>query len=170
MIEEWKVWKITKYAKGTVWEVSNYGRVKRNGEIVNLPKLEKGYIQISGGYLHRIVAQLFIPNPENKPQVDHIDTDRNNNRVDNLRWVTQSENNLNPITRQRYINAAKRESEIRSNRMKGENNPMYGKYNNHFLGHNHTEESKHLQSIHNAKVNLGLHWRIDKTTKKRVLI
>jgi len=41
---------------------------------------------------HRLVAQHYIPNPENKPQVDHIDRNRTNNHVSNLRWVTQQEN------------------------------------------------------------------------------
>lgn len=51
--------------------------------------------------VHRIVAEAFIPNQENKPCIDHIDTNPLNNLVDNLRWCTRSENNLNMITRKR---------------------------------------------------------------------
>ena len=42
---------------------------------------------------HRIIARAWVPNPDNKPQVHHIDHDSHNNKVENLMWVTQSENN-----------------------------------------------------------------------------
>lgn len=51
--------------------------------------------------VHRLVAEAFIPNPENKQFIDHIDTNRSNNNVNNLRWCTQSENNHNPLTLKR---------------------------------------------------------------------
>ena len=49
-------------------------------------------------YIHRLIAEAFIPNPHNKPMIDHINTDRTDNRVSNLRWCTQKENMNNPIT------------------------------------------------------------------------
>jgi len=55
----------------------------------------------SGKYypVHRLVANAFIPNPEHKPCVDHIDGNQLNNSAENLHWVTYEENSYNPITR-----------------------------------------------------------------------
>lgn len=50
---------------------------------------------------HRVVAEAFIPNPDRKPTVDHINCDRKDNRESNLRWATWKEQKHNPITEQR---------------------------------------------------------------------
>ena len=81
-----------------IYEVSNLGRVKINGEIVE-PHLHNRYLCVGTFYIHRAVAELFVPNTENKPYVDHINTDRLDNRAENLRWVTNKENCNNPLTR-----------------------------------------------------------------------
>lgn len=53
--------------------------------------------------VHRLVATLFIPNPDNLPQVDHIDGDKTNNAASNLRWVTAYDNYHNPNTINNHI-------------------------------------------------------------------
>lgn len=52
-------------------------------------------------YLHRIVATAFIPNPQKKEAVNHIDGNRHNNKVENLEWVTHRENIVNSYKRRR---------------------------------------------------------------------
>lgn len=134
MNEIWKTWR---ERKTYTIEVSNLGRVKINNCIVNEFKTNSsGYPYIIGGYIHRIIAELFIPNPENKPCVDHIDTNKFNNRVDNLRWVTHKENSNNPLTR-RHIgdgNKGKKYTVEARNKIsiatRGSNNGMYGKHHN----------------------------------------
>ena len=67
-------------------------------------------------FVHRLVAETFIPNPNNLPCIDHIDRNYLNNSVDNLRWCTQKENCNNPLTRE-YANIKNRSKEIIEKRL-----------------------------------------------------
>ena len=100
MNEEWK--KIEDFPN---YSVSNLGRVRndRTGKILKPGKNRCGYRQVilSQGHcksrvfsVHRLVADAFILNPENKPELNHIDGDPSNNQVDNLEWCNRSENIL----------------------------------------------------------------------------
>ena len=62
--------------------------------------------------VHRLVAETFISNPNKLPQVDHVDTDPLNNRVENLRWVSAYENSNNPLTKVHQKEAAKERCKI----------------------------------------------------------
>lgn len=102
-----EIWKPIGYEG---YEVSNLGRVKshkydkENGRIMKPYHDTKGYLQIDlplDGrkrqnrihlFVHRLVAQAFIPNPDNLPQVNHKDANKDNNCVDNLEWCTNEYN------------------------------------------------------------------------------
>lgn len=93
----------------TDYYVSNDGLVSHKGKILKPRPLPTGYqrvlIQGKDYYIHRLVAKAFLPNPENKPCIDHINGDRTMNVVSNIRWVTYQENMNNPITLQRLSEA-----------------------------------------------------------------
>lgn len=124
-------WRDIKGYEG-LYQVSNWGRVRSldrfiyvdckkgkykkflKGKLFKLIEIKHGnYTQVVVGLcgkrfnVSRLVAETFIPNIENKPEVDHKNTDSTDNRVENLRWTTSLENHNNPLTKKHMSEAMK---------------------------------------------------------------
>lgn len=100
-----EIWKDIPGFEG-VYQISNHGRLKsfkelREGRVLSNVNRKGGYFSIVLGRnnkierctrIHRLVAETFLDNPNNLPEVNHIDGNKQNNRVENLEWVTRKQN------------------------------------------------------------------------------
>lgn len=115
IMELWE--KILIDGKETNYSVSSLGKIRNDitNKILS-QRTQQGYKHVTlslgngkqkGCRVHRLVAIAFIPNPKNKPFVNHIDCDRSNNNVKNLEWVTPKENSQKAVAEGRFLNSSR---------------------------------------------------------------
>ena len=140
-----------------LYQISNFGNVKslKRNIILKPSSNGKGYLHIilyknrksKVSRIHRLVAQAFIPNPENKPQVNHIDGNKRNNNVNNLEWVTNSENQKHAFRLHLQTNV-------------GNNNPRVRKINQYDLDGNFIKTWNSIYDItKELNINRSSIWR-----------
>ena len=147
--------------------VSNTGKVKKvykNGKEKSVKGCDngRGYLyfnhyadgKVLHKYVHRVVAQTYVPNPDKKPEVDHIDGNKTNNHYKNLRWSTKSENGSN-----RKSCVVGKYSKLKGVTKNKKNGMFIAQIKHHkkhiFLGHFKTDVEAHEAYCTKAKEQIG---------------
>jgi hypothetical protein len=147
------------------YEISDRGRVKNKitGKILKGWKNSTNYVHVELNKkqlkVHRLVALNFLDNPDNKPLVDHIDGDLQNNRLENLRFATSTENNRNTKPRKNKSVKFKGVSYHKQHKKYNAQIKFQGK-NNH-LGYYNTPEEAYEEYCKKARELFGEFARFD---------
>ena len=167
-----EIWKDIDGCKG-VYQVSNlarvksidhycsgrYGSGKQTGRVLRQSKCYKGYMRVSINKnnkrfttgAHRLLALHFIPNPQNKPQVNHINGIKDDNRIENLEWCTNQENQIHAI----------------KNNL---TNPNYGeKHHNSKLSNDQVLQIRYLHSVGYTGKKLAEHYRVSGAAMSKIV-
>lgn len=134
-----EIWREIEDSNG--WMVSSEGNIKNSsGELVK-PKSSMGYLRVSYNghreWVHILVAKAFIANPFNKPQVDHKNDVRNDNRASNLQWCTARENTMFAAKAGKFKNGGRKRAIVAVNIL--------------------TKEEKYFEAQADAEKELGIH-------------
>lgn len=171
MKETEEIWKPILGFEG-MYEISNLGHVKSLARMVptgnkgGFRKIEgrilpqrinrSGYYTVNLNkhsitkckFVHRLIAEAFIPNPENKPFIDHINTVRTDNRIENIKWATAKENSNNELTKKR-VNISTHTKEV--TRKKLDTLKKNGRYNAPHGVDQYTLDGKYIASYESYK-------------------